>query len=162
MPIVEELIEDMRRHLKVEIIPVDLWDEQLELGGGSPFRTLHTGNRFLIAESELKSRDVVAHEWGHMIAWLDAGKPGNVDFGCETFSDLSEMLECMACAIEVAMRIRWGLDPKTAEMVILYEYSYENVNEFELEWLGEDSVDGLAKKMIEWGESRIKKWEVSR
>ena len=163
MPTVKELIEDMRRHLKVEIVPTRKWAEALKglHRGGSPFQTLHVGDRFLISKSEISKPEVVAHEWGHMITWLDAGKPGDKDFGCSLYELIADDLERETCGIELALRVRWGMSFEDAKRTFLHIYCYED----DLEW--EDDVgfvggDELVRDVLAQGESRIKEWEASR
>ena len=164
MHTVEELLEDMRRHLKVIVVPGGRKEfrEVLRLKGlrpgGSPFETIHFGDTFMISESELKM-DSIVHEWAHMRVWIERGRGGD-EFGCDSPIDGPEIEEA-TCGIDVAMRMRLGMRREDAMKLFLGEYDYGSELEWEDEvgYLGEDECFQAA---IDGGEAAIKRWEAAR
>ena len=163
MHTVEELLEDMRRHLKVIVVPGGCKEfrEVLRLkglrAGDSPYETIHFGDTFMISESELKR--AIVHEWAHMRVWIERGRGGD-DFGCGSPIDGPEIEEA-TCGIDVAMRMRLGMRREDAMKLFLGEYDYGSELEWEDEvgYLGEDECFQAA---IDGGEAAIKRWEAAR
>ena len=164
MHTVEELLEDMRRHLKVIVVPGGYKEfrEFVRLkglgAGGSPFRTIHFGDTFMISESELKM-DVIVHEWAHMRVWIERGRGGD-DFGCDSHIDAPEIEEA-TCGIDVAMCMRLGMSREDAMKLLLDEYEYRTG----LDWVddvGYVGADEYFQAAIDRGEAAIKRWEAAR
>ena len=163
MHTVEELLEDMRRHLKVIVVPGGRKEfrEVLRLkglrAGDSPYETIHFGDTFMISESELKR--AIVHEWAHMRVWIERGRGGD-DFGCGSPIDGPEIEEA-TCGIDVAMRMRLGMRREDAMKLFLGEYDYGS----ELEWedeVGYLGADECFQAAIDGGEAAIKRWEAAR
>jgi hypothetical protein len=163
MHTVEELLEDMRRHLKVIVVPGGYKEfrEFVRLkglgAGGSPFETIHFGDTFMISESELKM-DVIVHEWAHMRVWIERGRGGK-DFGCD-LTRAPENEEA-TCGIDVAMRMRLGMSREDAMKLLLDEYEYRTG----LDWVddvGYVGADEYFQAAIDRGEAAIKRWEAAR
>lgn len=116
-----DFLEEMRKHLKVVVV-----NEMKDLPrkSCSPFATHHTGDTFYIHASELSGFHVLVHEFGHLVAWLVAGKPEGDNFGCRGLMLVAEDLEYHACCIEIELRRRKGEPYEELKEVMLNDFSY--------------------------------------
>jgi hypothetical protein len=155
----DEVLSQMAKHLKVVV--VQEWSRGWST---SPFRTHHCAStgEFYLHESEL-SAEILTHEFGHLVAWTFAGRPGGDDFGCRmsggehNWSAEAEDLEWDACCIEVTLRRLHGEDPEKLAHRMLNSYSYET----ELKWVeGEGYVgsDEFMQETFARGEALLTRW----
>lgn len=135
--IVEDLLAEISKGVKVTIVSGH-WERKGKQT--SPFSTRHVfaAGEFLAHESEL-SFDVIAHEYGHFVAWMLAGCPNEDDFGCAGVvgrsPGVSDALERDACCIEMVLRRdRMGQTFQEVSERMLQGYDYQ---------LDLDFVDGV-------------------
>lgn len=157
--IIDWMLRHMERHLVVKVTK-----RLPELRSYSPFRTLHKRGVFYIDPAELTDVGVVAHEFGHMIAWIEAGRPRGINFGCDgdptedPDKDPAERMEFDACCVELYIRRKFLKETDlTRRMLGFYDYKRK------LPWVeGKGHVDQrkFMKSVFQRGADLLAPWEV--
>lgn len=129
------LIKEFEKHVKVEIAPFDLNGHLL----GSPFQSYHdaASGVYHIDPHDAQKWHVWAHEFGHLVAWVVAGKPSINQFGCGTstrveqsYQFIAEGLEEDACATEAVLHLYTGRSMESVTKLILETYNYQDTLDF--------------------------------
>lgn len=129
------LIKEFEKHVKVEIAPFDLNGHLL----GSPFQSYHdaASGVYHIDPIDAQEWNAWAHEFGHLVTWVVAGKPSINQFGCGTstrieqsYQFFAESLEEDACAIEAVLHLYAGRSMESVTKLILETYNYQDTLDF--------------------------------
>jgi hypothetical protein len=132
------LIKEFKKHVKVEIAPFDL-NAHLY---GSPFQSYYdaTSGVYHIDPIDAQQWYVWAHEFGHLVAWVVAGKPSVDQFGCgngqsykvyeKSYQYIAESLEDDACAVDAVVHLYAGKSMEYVTKLILETYSYLDTLDF--------------------------------
>ena len=149
-----ELLEDMRRHVTVQIVPGGGTEWHMATRGlafKSPFKTWFFESLYMISEEELERADVIVHEWAHLRVWVEEGSREKDFGGAES--------EIAACCIEAAMLLRMGESRQYVRRHLMYVSGF--ISQLE-EGSDHRQQDALLQKSLDFGDAVIKKWEASK
>ena len=158
------LIKEFEKHVKVSIASFDLNAHLF----GSPFQSYHdaASGVYHIDPNDAQKWHVWAHEFGHLVAWVAAGKPSISQFSCGTstrveqsYQFIAEGLEEDACAIEAVLHLCAGKSMESVTKLILETYNYQDTLDFidELGYTNEQK-EKFMTDMIDHGNELLEKY----
>lgn len=159
------LVKEFEKHVNVSIAPFDL-NAHLY---GSPFQSYHdaTSGVYHIDPHDAQNWFTWAHEFGHLVAWVVAGKPTIDQFGCgkgllagayeKPHQFIAESLEDDACAVDAVVHLYAGESMEYVTKLMLETYNYIDTLDFidEVGYTDEQKVKfmeitiSVGKKLIE-------------